>query len=578
MVICPERLVSRCLLALITLAFTTTAMAQVTARVDRDRLIEGETLTLVLQTNDTRQSLDTNLSVLESDFLLLDQRSETQMSISNGQQTAVIRKMVTLEPKRSGRLTIPPLKVGRHVTQPITIQVEAAPQPDPGEPQAVFIEVELNPEEGPYYVHAQVGFTVRLFYQQSLTEAAISQPEPQNASVRLLDEVPFQAERGGYRYRVLERHYALFPERSGDMLIPPVVLSGRLVDRGSDRMWQPSRRGRRVTVQSDPINVEVAPRPASFSGDTWQPARSYRLGEELSVSGEIRVGEPVTRTVIIDAVGLEENMIAEPQWPEIPDSRIYPDQPQGISRDDGEWVLGHKEFRYAVVPEKEGSLLLPELQVVWWDTVTDQERVSVLPSRTITVLPSEASIASAPAQNIPDTELRPDSLSGPTEVIGGYWRWLTILFASLWLATLVFAIRFPRRVKPVPKTTEEIDEAALLGQFKRACSAGNAAAARQALRSWLKRFAPHSTARLTPARSSLVDFAHRCGSDSLSKAVREMDAAGFNPAGNKSWNGKPLHRAFQEWRRAAQGSGKSAQAPIIDLYAPEHRPLGRRVS
>jgi hypothetical protein len=482
--------------------------------------------------------------------------------------------MVTLEPKRAGRLIIPSLKVGRHVTRPITIHVEVAPQPDPGEPQAVFIEVELNPEEGPYYVHAQVGFTVRLFYQQSLTEAAISQPEPQNASVRLLDEVPFQAERGGHRYRVLERHYALFPERSGDMLIPPVVLSGRLVDRGSDRMWQPSRRGRRVTVQSEPITVEVAPRPASFSGDTWQPARSYRLGEELSVSGEIRVGEPVTRTVIIDAVGLEENMIAEPQWPEIPDSRIYPDQPQGISRDDGNWVLGHKEFRYAVVPEKEGSLLLPELQVVWWDTVANQERVSVLPSRTITVLPSAASIASAPAQDTPDTELRPDALPGPAQVTGGYWRWLTILFAVLWLATLMIAVRFPRRVKATPKTTTEIDEAALLGEFKRACSAGNAAAARQALRSWLKRFAPHSNARLTPARSSLVEFAHRCGSDSLGKAVREMDAAGFNPASDKSWNGNTLYRAFQEWRRSAQGNGKSSPAPIIDLYAPANRRAG----
>ena len=91
MVTCPQRLVSGSLLALIMLIFASTAMAQVTARVDRDRLIEGETLTLVLQTNDTRQSLDSDLSALESDFILLDQRSETQMSIANGQQTAVIR-------------------------------------------------------------------------------------------------------------------------------------------------------------------------------------------------------------------------------------------------------------------------------------------------------------------------------------------------------------------------------------------------------------------------------------------------------------------------------------------------------
>ena len=61
------------------------------------------------------------------------------------------------------------------------------------------------PEKGPYYVHAQLGLVVRVFYQQNLTEAAISQPEPSPASVRLLQETPYQAERGGERYRVLER-------------------------------------------------------------------------------------------------------------------------------------------------------------------------------------------------------------------------------------------------------------------------------------------------------------------------------------------------------------------------------------
>ena len=65
----------------------------------------------------------------------------------------------------------------------------------------------------PAYVHAQLGLTVRVFYQQNLTEAAIGQPEPSPASVCLLDRVPFQADRNGTRYRVLERHYAVFPER-----------------------------------------------------------------------------------------------------------------------------------------------------------------------------------------------------------------------------------------------------------------------------------------------------------------------------------------------------------------------------
>ena len=151
----------------------------------------------------------------------------------------------------------------------------------------MFIEVEVSPAEPPYFVHAQLGLIVRVYYQQNLTEAAISQPEPSPASVRLLDEVPFQAERNGVRYRVLERHYAIFPERSGDLLIPPLQLSGRLVERRSDRLWQPTVRGRRIQVSSDPVQLTIQARPSSFSGNSWQPARNLELSQQIS-AGRLR--------------------------------------------------------------------------------------------------------------------------------------------------------------------------------------------------------------------------------------------------------------------------------------------------
>ena len=114
---------------------------------------------------------------------------------------------------------------------------------------------------------------VRIFYQANLTEAAINPPAPAQASVRLLDEVPYQSDRNGERYRVLERRYAIFPERSGTLTIPAMQLSGRLIERPSDRLWQPTVRGRRVQVESEPLTLEISPRPSLFTGDFWLPAR-----------------------------------------------------------------------------------------------------------------------------------------------------------------------------------------------------------------------------------------------------------------------------------------------------------------
>ena len=210
-------------LTMILLVFWSTSQAaEVSAKLDRSSAVVGETITLTLQTGDTDQSLDTDLSGLESDFDVLDRRSETQMSFVNGRKTAYVRLVVTLEPKRAGNLSIPALTFPGATSEPLTLKVSAAPSLAPGDPEPVFVEVTVLPDTGPYYVLSQVGLMVRIFYQANLTEAAINPPAPTQASVRLLDEVPYQADRNGVKYRVLERRYAIFPERSGTLTIPPI--------------------------------------------------------------------------------------------------------------------------------------------------------------------------------------------------------------------------------------------------------------------------------------------------------------------------------------------------------------------
>ena len=265
---------------------SSTIAAAIRAELDRNRITEGETVTLTLFTDDARQNLDADFSLLERDFQILDRRSETQLSIVNGRQTAVVRLLLTLEPKAAGEFLIPSLTFGGNSTQEIRLQVEPAPEPEPGSQPPVFIEVDVVPAEGPYYVHAQVGLVVRVFYQQNLTEAAISQPDPSPAAVRLLQETPFQAERGGERYRVLERNYAVFPERSGELSVPPMQLTGRLVERRTSNVWQPAVRGRRVQVESEALQLAIDPKPDSFTGgcpDNLHRDRSHGCDTEGQV-------------------------------------------------------------------------------------------------------------------------------------------------------------------------------------------------------------------------------------------------------------------------------------------------------
>lgn len=543
-------------------------LAEVQLRVDRNEVTVGETVTLVFLTDDPKQNLEADLSVLGEHFDILDRRSETQLSIVNGRQTAIVRQLVTVEPKVAGTLTIPSFDFDGYRTAPVSLKVNPAPELAAGELPPVFLEVELTPGEGPYFVHAQFGLVVRVFYQQNLTEAGIGQPNPAPASVRLLQETPYQAERGGKRFRVLERHYAIFPERSGELLIPPIELSGRLVERRSGGVWQQNQKGRRVRASSDQLTLNIEPRPAGFSG-AWQPARELTLAQQISSGDALRVGEPVTRTVLLDAVGLEENMLVEPQWPELRGARIYPDQPQGITRDDGRWVLGHKEFRYAVVPEEEGELVLPELTVDWWDTKNNVQKTAVLPAHTLQVQPS-ALVTQVPVTPAPTAarEVSAESVGLAGDTPSGPWRTLTLVFAALWAATLFLTWRLWARNGNGNGSDSGVvissDEKALLERLKRACYSDDRGEARRAMHKWLRHHGPVNS-------GSLLEFAEYLDDEALQQGLYALDSDGYRRDGGASWSGHSFFRQFEVWRKRMNGRENSEQAPLTDLYARANR-------
>ncbi len=368
----------------------------------------------------------------------------------------------------------------------------------------------------------------------------------------------------------------MFPERSGELVIPPMQLTGRLVERRTSSVWQPAVRGRRVQVESEALHLAVEPKPSGFSGTQWQPARDYRLTQQVSSGDALRVGEPVTRTVIIDVIGLEENMIVEPVWPELPGARIYPDQPQGITRDDGKWVLGHKEFRYAVVPEMEGELVLPELRVEWWDTQTSSAQTVVLDAYTISVLPS----ALVPPQ-IQTTALTGAATDGvvPSHLPSGrgqpaYWRWLTLLFATLWLLTLIAAWKLKgsvlERSSDAGSTAPvAAHEAGILASLQRACNSGDAGQTRGALQHWLREFGPNE------GSGSLFEFAAGIEDTAVREGIYALDSVGFRPNSGPDlemgWNGAAFWRQFEHWRKNWLLAERENSPPLTDLYATENR-------
>jgi len=240
--------------------------------------------------------------------------------------------------------------------------------------------------------------------------------------------------------------------------------------------------------------------------------------------------------------------------------RIYPDQPQGISRDDGQWVLGHKEFRYAVVPELAGELILPEVRLEWWDTTVNQSKTAILPEHRVQVTTSELlTELVSPNINTGTSAYLPESVTDLSLLADMQrWRVASIIFAVLWMLTLLLLLRggSGRNKKPAARENVPPDEAGLLADFKKACTDNDATRVRNLFGKWLRRYGPEQV------HGSMMEFAKDVDDRNLREAVQSLDAGGFSNQSQKDFNGGEFWKLFAAWQ-------KSVRRPVTD---PESDP------
>lgn len=415
------------LLCLCALALAGDAGAAVRAWLDRDRVTLGETVTLNVESD--RADVAPDFSVLGADFELLGTSSGTQVRIDNGQRSMVALRAVALRPLRAGTITIPSFALGSERTEPLQLTVLEPRQAPPGTPRDVFLEVEAEP--GDPFVQQQVRYTLRLYYAVTLLEGQLDEPVAQHTEVRRLgQDGSDQRTIDGRRYNVVERHYAIIPERSGTLEIQAPGFRGRAILPGRRSTWIGG--GAPVSAAGEAIALEVRPRPGD-AADPWLPAADLSL-EDVSGSlpSTLRVGEPLTLTVRVRARGLGSAQLPDLELGAVAGAEVYPDQPLARDGNDGAWLVGERERKFAIVPTRAGTLQLPAVEIRWFDTDTRQYQSAAIAARSVEVLPAAAAADGAPAA--PAVVDAPATPAAPDDAL--YWRWLAAVLALSWVATL----------------------------------------------------------------------------------------------------------------------------------------------
>ncbi|WP_347900623.1 BatD family protein [Pseudomonas purpurea] len=540
--------VTALLLALLLWSFQAQA-AGLIASVDRSRLNSGETVELTLESNDVTQFGKPDLAPLEALFEVRGTRQVNQLTTLSGDQRATTRWIVTLQPKRTGTVQIPPLQLGNVLSQPISLQVVQSQAQDSTNSLApVFIETSLDQDS--VYVQAQAILTVRVYHSVSLyDDSSLTPLQMPDARIEQLGESrTYEKLINDLRHGVIESRYAIYPQHSGVLTIPAQQFSATLVD--SQAVQEPTAQGpkpgKMVHVGSTELALTVKAQPASYPADMpWLPARSLTLSESWSPEPEhSQVGDSLTRSLTLKAEGLASSQLPPLPATEVSGLRRYPDQPQLSNQHNERGLVGSREEREALVPNRSGAIELPAVDVVWWNTVEDQLDHTSLPARTLQVANNPSLVVDTPVSS--QTPVTVDS-----EVL---WLWklstfilacTTLLgFGLWWRARWQPAILRAAQTGPSPRT--------LLDDLKRASQANDPQATRQALDAW---------ARQQP--ETLADMAARFVP--LSDALDGLNGALYSETG-QHWQGEELWRAIRAIPTAERVQDPTGDSGLPPLY------------
>jgi len=549
-----EPILSSLLLIAAALIIPVEAWAVASARADRTTIGINESFQVTFET-DQKVSDTPDFSPLERDFDILGTAQSTSINFVNGRMTRSATWVVDLMPAREGQLAVPAVTIGTESTNRIEITVLAA-APAGRADAGTDVWIEATVDNASPYVQEQSILTIRLLRRVPIGSASLSEPQVTGGDAvieKLGDDVSYETDRDGSRVAVIERRYALFAQQSGRVVIEPLLFEGRVASARPFGL-DPFARGRVIRARSEEMELNVKPVPDAFDGAVWLPAEQLTLVESHPDGlAELRVGEPFTRTLTLQASGLMASQLPEIEIPAPSGVKQYPDQPVLEDRAGSDGFIAARQEKVALIPGATGTITLPAIEIPWWNTRTDRLEVARLPERTLEVAatPGNTATAPTPTPQIPAPakaqESKQSAVPNPSP---GIWPWLTLLVTVAWLATLTFWVYSRRKVPRMSdKQPPQPNRKAVTAAIRSACAANDGEAAKAALLQWASLQWPGS--RIT----SLGALAARLDGE-LQVEVHHLSQSLYRP-GEVAWTGAQLWESFKGRRHEASSSGRS---------------------
>jgi tetratricopeptide (TPR) repeat protein len=410
-----------------------------------------------LQSGGTNQSMSmvngkTRTSVSRTWFLTVESDGDViipPVTITVGGReckTDPVRLRVTA-PKKDKQ--IPPATTGNRVAPP-TLPQPGADGSLSGQPgDDIFLTLETDQDE--VFVGQQVILTFRYWRRiQPWNNPSYVAPRTEGFWREGLGaEKNYRRVVQGRAYNVTEIRYALFPTRSGELVIEPAELS--FPEGVFDRFFN-SRRSRRgpnvLKTRAVPVRVLdlPVPRPDGFSGLVASRVSLQSTADRDTVPRGEAVGLKVTLVADGFLKGFSGLKLQAPA-----DARMHDASESFESRPTHERMSGMITVEKVLVPDQDGVMSIPPVDLVWFDSSRQEYRTSSTEARRVVVTPSDLPLAGDDASGFLRSEI--NRLSGdlafihqapaklrlrPGPWLGSFSWWVLFLLPVALLVALKF--------------------------------------------------------------------------------------------------------------------------------------------
>lgn len=245
----------------------------------------------------------------------------------------------------------------------------------------VFSEIKVN--KGSAYVGEPVQVSVGIYTSTWFTSGVkFGNIKVNGAFTVYFRSVSVNKQVNGRNYAGVEAIYNVFPYDSEDIVFPALELIVETPNEGDYKGIK-----RKVITKEREIDIKTIPK--GFDKENWLVSSNVYLNESWKGNlKSVKVGDVIERTISRNTSGTVAELIPPIVWDSVKNVSLYPTRPDINTNKSKTAISSTRSEGMRYLFEKEGTVILPEITVNWWNSRQQKLYKKTIPAKTIEVLPN----------------------------------------------------------------------------------------------------------------------------------------------------------------------------------------------